>query len=64
MVFRPMTTSLTFWAASSDEDLPVALPHGSRGAGRNTVGRRGANIQEDEEREPPFKKQKSTDEGT
>ncbi|KAI7244493.1 hypothetical protein KC365_g1366 [Hortaea werneckii] len=49
---------------SSDEDLPVALPHGSRGAGRNTVGRRGANIQEDEEREPPFKKQKSTDEVT
>ncbi|KAI7231122.1 hypothetical protein KC330_g6579 [Hortaea werneckii] len=64
MAFRPMTTSLTFRAASSEEDLPVALPPGSRGVGRNTVGRRGARIQEDGEREPPFKKQKSTDEVT
>ncbi|RMY20800.1 hypothetical protein D0867_03736 [Hortaea werneckii] len=46
----------------SEEDLSVALSHGSRGAG-NTVGHGDAHVQDNVEREPPFKKQKSTDEG-
>ncbi|RMX93931.1 hypothetical protein D0867_14034 [Hortaea werneckii] len=45
-----------------EEDLSVALSHGSRGAG-NTAGRDDAHVQDNVEREPPFKKQKSTDEG-
>ncbi|KAI7527866.1 hypothetical protein KC331_g16068 [Hortaea werneckii] len=45
-----------------EEDLSVALSHGSRGAG-NTAGRGDAHVQDNVEREPPFKKQKSTDEG-
>lgn len=63
MAFRLMTTLLTYGTDDGEEDLSVALSHGSRGAG-NTAGRGDAHVQDNVEREPPFKKQKSTDEGT
>ncbi|KAI6832442.1 hypothetical protein KC352_g5937 [Hortaea werneckii] len=48
---------------TGQEDLSVVLPHGSPSTESDTVGRRDAHIREDVEREPPVKKQKSTDEG-
>ncbi|KAI7478828.1 hypothetical protein KC351_g7963 [Hortaea werneckii] len=49
---------------NSGEDFSAVLPHGSRSTERDTLGRGDAHMQEDVEREPPSKKQKSTDEGT
>ncbi|KAI7501679.1 hypothetical protein KC367_g2688 [Hortaea werneckii] len=55
------------WPSRDDntgqEDLSLVLPHGSPSAESDTVGRGNVRIQEDVEREPPVKKQKSTDEG-
>ncbi|KAI6796698.1 hypothetical protein KC361_g4321 [Hortaea werneckii] len=48
---------------NSGEDISAMLPHGSRSTEWDTVGRGDAHDQEDVEREPPVKKQKSTDEG-
>ena len=59
-----VTTLLTNGADTGQEDLSVVLPHGSPSTESDTVGRRDAHIREDVEREPPVKKQKSTDEGT
>lgn len=64
VAFQCVTTLLTEGADTGQEDLSVVLPHGSRSTERDTVDHGDAHIQEDVEREPPSKKQKSTDEGT
>ncbi|RMY51575.1 hypothetical protein D0865_06260 [Hortaea werneckii] len=48
---------------TGQEELSVVQLHGSRGTERDTVGHGDSHILNNVEREPPSKKQKSTDEG-